>query len=411
MRMRDDDGHHAMLAAGKAWAEIKESRKRTWSDYTMIIGPALTKARAEAMARAETNQPLGKGYNMQMGELLKEYALDDMKETVRAHILKIMGELDLVEEWRAKQKDPDDLNHPTRVWTSYQRSAKKKDERDANKQPTKAEQLAIELTDALEREHKLIAELEAARSKSNDLQALDAGTIVDLIEALPASKKKAVLHDLDRELGGSTKKAAAGAEPIEETKSWNHTFSVGDRVFDIPSQREVTILKIFKNRDPKEELPSLKPSDVNPDEDDIEDDIFVTVDAPADFPDAETYPDGTRTIYEFCLLEEAERYRAKAELGSTKKADDIEELRSAYAESLTAKIKAVASKAEQRKLFNKEMKAFEKMIGTVFAATVNKDADKAKKGKPKSAKAAIAEAAAKPPLPDDLSIPPSMRRT
>src|SRR5262249_48773019 len=36
-------------------------------------------------------------------------------------------------EWRAKQKDPGDLNHPSRVWTKYQHSAKARDERDAEK--------------------------------------------------------------------------------------------------------------------------------------------------------------------------------------------------------------------------------------------------------------------------------------
>ena len=54
-----------------------------------------------------------------------------MSETARAHILKIMENYADVEEWRAKQEDPGDLNHPSRVWTKYQRSAKQTDERDA----------------------------------------------------------------------------------------------------------------------------------------------------------------------------------------------------------------------------------------------------------------------------------------
>ena len=28
-----------------------------------------------------------------------------------------MGELDLVEQWRARQKNPDELNNPPTVWT------------------------------------------------------------------------------------------------------------------------------------------------------------------------------------------------------------------------------------------------------------------------------------------------------
>jgi hypothetical protein len=39
-----------------------------------------------------------------------------MSETARAHILKIMENYADVEEWRAKQEDPGDLNHPSRVW-------------------------------------------------------------------------------------------------------------------------------------------------------------------------------------------------------------------------------------------------------------------------------------------------------
>src|SRR5262249_39004036 len=124
------------------------------------------KARAEAMARANTNQPLGRGYNAAMSDLLKEYGLDDMSETARGHILKIMENLADVEEWRAKQKDPADLNHPSRVWTKYQRSSKQQDRRDAARKPSRAEQTSGELAAALqtiEEQKAHIAELEAAR--------------------------------------------------------------------------------------------------------------------------------------------------------------------------------------------------------------------------------------------------------
>jgi hypothetical protein len=57
MRMRDDDGHQAMIQCGKAWNRVKKSQHRLWSDWTMEIGPALMKARAEAMSVAETNRP------------------------------------------------------------------------------------------------------------------------------------------------------------------------------------------------------------------------------------------------------------------------------------------------------------------------------------------------------------------
>lgn len=52
----------------------------------------------------------------------------------------------------------------------------------------------------------------------------------------------------------------------EKCKSWDHTFAVGDRVFDLLSQQLVTILKIELVTDDgrggyEEERQSVKPSD------------------------------------------------------------------------------------------------------------------------------------------------------
>ena len=82
---------------------------------------------------------------------------------------------------------------------------------------------------------------------------------------------------------------------LEACKSWQHTYSVGDQVFDLLSKRMVTIQKIVFVKDECEEsLQSVKPSD----DPYIDGDGYfvVTVDA------------GSRTIHEFCLPEEAERY-------------------------------------------------------------------------------------------------------
>ena len=175
MRMRDEDGHHAMLEAGKAWRRIKLGQKRLWSDWTMVIGPGLLKARSEAMALAGTNQPMGRGYNTAMAGLLKEYGLGDMGETARAHMLKIMERYAEVEEWRARQKDPGDLNHPSRVWAKFQAASRRVDERHQEKAgtPSLAKQTADELAAAIEdnaaKDQEIaalkahVAELEAAR--------------------------------------------------------------------------------------------------------------------------------------------------------------------------------------------------------------------------------------------------------
>lgn len=169
MQMRDIAGHQAMLQCRKAWKRVKANQSKLWSDWTMEIGPALMKARTEAMAVAHTNQPKGRGYNEAMSGLLKEYEVADMGETARAHVLKIMEHLAEVEEWRAKQKDPDDLNHPSRVWLKYQKSSAQADERtQQERKERKAEREASQirgtraLEDEIERLKAYIHEIETA---------------------------------------------------------------------------------------------------------------------------------------------------------------------------------------------------------------------------------------------------------
>jgi hypothetical protein len=68
MPIRDEDGHRAMQAAGKAWNAIKTSGAKTWMEWTEVIGPGLVNARAEA--QSISNASSGKGYNAAMGALL-----------------------------------------------------------------------------------------------------------------------------------------------------------------------------------------------------------------------------------------------------------------------------------------------------------------------------------------------------
>jgi hypothetical protein len=120
--MRDEDGHNAMLVAGGEWRRIKMATKRMWSGWTTKIGPALVKARAEAMAIACTNKPAGKGYNTAMSGLLQEYKLHDMEAVARNDVLSIMEHLPSVEAWHAKQRNREKLNHPTTVWRHFKNS-------------------------------------------------------------------------------------------------------------------------------------------------------------------------------------------------------------------------------------------------------------------------------------------------
>jgi hypothetical protein len=191
MRMRDDDGHQAMLRCGKAWKRVKSHQMRLWSDWTLEIGPALMKARAEAMSVAETNRPIGRGYNTAMAGLLEEYGVGDMHETARAHILKIMENLAAVEEWRAKQDDRDDLNHPSRVWLKYQRSSTQADERTQKererRKAERRESATQELEAALERIRELEAEIEHLKVYIQELEA----AIERMRESQPQKQKKA----------------------------------------------------------------------------------------------------------------------------------------------------------------------------------------------------------------------------
>jgi predicted transcriptional regulator len=215
MRMRDDDGHHAMQEAGKAWKRVKGHQTKLWSDWTMVIGPALMKARAEAMATAETptNRPIGRGYNTAMAGLLEEYGLADMNETARAHILKIMENLAAVEEWRAKQDDPEDLNHPSRVWLKFQRSSTQADERTQKERERcraeRRESASQELESAMERIRELEAEIEHLKVYIQELEAA--------IERMRKSQPQEQPKRRGRPPGSKNKTVASGA-PLDPDK-------------------------------------------------------------------------------------------------------------------------------------------------------------------------------------------------
>jgi hypothetical protein len=122
MKMQDANDHRVMLDATKAWMKIKETGQQMWGDWTTKVGPALAKARAEAMRLAETNQPKGKGYSQSMSALLLEYRLDDIEQGARADLLKLMEHLSTVEQWRNKQGQRESLNHLTTVWRQFKNS-------------------------------------------------------------------------------------------------------------------------------------------------------------------------------------------------------------------------------------------------------------------------------------------------
>jgi hypothetical protein len=189
MPIRDEDGHRAMQAAGKAWKAIKTSGAKTWREWTEVIGPGLVKARAEA--QSISNASSGKGYNAAMGALLEEYGFGNAQErrrsqVTRADLLRCMGYLAEIEKWRddaqanvllpveryRKHRYPDHtvLNHPSVVWRQFKTS---EDGKQAFKErgiipaklraPKPAADLKRDLEQARARIEELKEELEAAR--------------------------------------------------------------------------------------------------------------------------------------------------------------------------------------------------------------------------------------------------------
>ena len=127
MRIRDEEGHRAMQAAGKAWKAIKITSMRTWTDWTEVVGPGLMKAREEALSVSDSKAPIGSAYNKAMGALLQEYGFGDTlerkrSEVTRADLLHCMDHLNEIKTWLRCYPDQTVLNHPSVVWRRFKAS-------------------------------------------------------------------------------------------------------------------------------------------------------------------------------------------------------------------------------------------------------------------------------------------------
>jgi hypothetical protein len=231
MRMRDEEGHRAMEAAGKAWNAIKTSGAKTWKEWIEVVGPGLVKARAEA--QSVSNASSGKGYNTAMGALLQEYGFGDALErhrsqVTRADLLHCMDYLTEIEKWRQdgsasallaverrrKHRYPDHttLNHPSVVWRQFKAS---KDGKRAFKErsgevakatkPKAMKPSNSDLVRELEAAKAHIAELEAARPVTPNAGDLDAArrAYVSLFPTDPCNARTE-LAALTQELGKIT---------------------------------------------------------------------------------------------------------------------------------------------------------------------------------------------------------------
>jgi hypothetical protein len=224
--MRDEDGHQAMLAAGKEWRAVKTAVKKMWSRWTTVIGPALVKARAEAMAIAFTNKPSGKGYNVAMSGLLQEYKLDDMEAVARNDMIAIMEHLNSVEAWHAKQRNRERLNHPTTVWRHFKNSDEYKADMMARGNTPPEDHSSLKTLDQKHFAAKDFAEgdLATAHERIAELESeLDAARVTSIDRSVDAASRLPDPPDIsvfgDEAVQGLREELAAARARIEELEA------------------------------------------------------------------------------------------------------------------------------------------------------------------------------------------------
>ena len=118
MARREDDSDRIVRQATEAWERLKTDK--SWTDW-VAVGEGMMIGRQQAMHEAGTNQPKGKGFNMAFGKWLKDHELDDMDESDRAKLFKIMEHRGEVEQWRETLTLTQrmSLNHPSSVYRKW----------------------------------------------------------------------------------------------------------------------------------------------------------------------------------------------------------------------------------------------------------------------------------------------------
>jgi hypothetical protein len=118
----DDD---QTIAFGIAAAE-RLANGHAWKDW-VVVGKALAVGRKDAMRRANTNRPKGRGYDVAMSDWLKRHpqiARVVADSGTRGRLLDLIDRLETIEAWR--QTLPLNkrlqLNHPRRVYDAWKKS-------------------------------------------------------------------------------------------------------------------------------------------------------------------------------------------------------------------------------------------------------------------------------------------------
>lgn len=108
-----------IIAGREAWSRLRDCR--AGFDDWLVVARAVRIGRAEAMAAAKTNAPVGTRYNRCMGAWLAERGLDGISTQERYRALLVLENLPAISAWRATL--PPDvlrrLNHPNAIWQHF----------------------------------------------------------------------------------------------------------------------------------------------------------------------------------------------------------------------------------------------------------------------------------------------------
>jgi hypothetical protein len=96
--MKDRETH--IRRGQEAWQRHIQKGDATWNDW-MAIGDALLIGRQDAMAAAETNQPIGSRYNSKFGSWLARHHFDNIDKGDRSHLIEVIDNRPAIEAWRA----------------------------------------------------------------------------------------------------------------------------------------------------------------------------------------------------------------------------------------------------------------------------------------------------------------------
>jgi hypothetical protein len=171
--MEDRETH--VRRGQEAWQRHIQKGDATWNDW-MAIGDALLIGRQDAMAAAETNQPIGSRYNSKFSNWLVRHHFDNIDKGDRSHLLEVIDNRPAIEAWRATLTLTVRLrlNHPSSVLRKWKAGTEGKEWK-----PTLRESIANLSEDnaKLKREvEELTARLQEAEYLATAIDALTSAT-------------------------------------------------------------------------------------------------------------------------------------------------------------------------------------------------------------------------------------------